>query len=203
MSRTFDIPGGQATFRERDDLTNGQVKAIRRALTPVGAAAMRLREAGRRPGESDEQFEARLHDSVRRLDESVEQYAARMGGVADHFTPDFIELMAAMAEAEERAGEVAIVNTLIGWTLPDPLPTLETIDDVRRPIFDALVLAIGKMGGAMALTMPENFEPTPDADSPFVGSPGSDGHSKASAASRSTTKSPAGGRNTATASATT
>lgn len=53
-------------------------------------------------------------------------------------------------DAFMRLGEATIVAFLASWSLPDPLPTLDTVGDMRAELFDALGEATKEDGAAVA-----------------------------------------------------
>lgn len=97
--------------------------------------------------------------------------------------------------------DATIVAAVASWTLPGPLPTLETAGDLDTAVYDALAEATREMGAATATGV--DFDP-PDPsspgfeDSPTVPSDGSGSGSRADQASPS----PKGRKGTTKSSAT-
>lgn len=53
-------------------------------------------------------------------------------------------------ETVMRLGEVSIVAVLAAWSLPDPLPTVETVGDLPVTLYDALAEASAPTGAVIA-----------------------------------------------------
>jgi hypothetical protein len=129
---------------------------------------------------------AKMPTSV--LDGSVDPTTVRMDAVA--FTADEAGSVLAVQDA-------AIVAYLESWTLPDPLPTMETIGDMETDVYDALAIAIRDI----EKTSPPatNFAVTTDQDSPTSDSRSSNGQSPADLDVPSTETLPTSGESTDTA----
>lgn len=76
--------------------------------------------------------------------------------------PTSVHLSAATPDLMFGTRDAAIVASLVSWTLPDPLPTVETVQDLPAGLYDALAEA--SAGLISGLTV--DFAPSPDPDSP-------------------------------------
>ena len=79
-------------------------------------------------------------------------------------TPELGAVMFQMRDASITAG-------LVAWSLPEPLPTLETVQDLPAPLYDALADACASLATGMTL----DTSPNPDPASPTQPSSASDG----------------------------
>jgi hypothetical protein len=140
----IDLPdGGWAQLAEPEELTNRQRKMLRRSVAPVldsdGGPPLRDRilEAGVDP-----------------KDEATWVKAAGLLSAADLEAVDDIQAAFIVAYVRE-------------WSLDLPLPTMETVDDLPGPIFDALSEATRGLG-----TGEPDLSVSKDPDSPTVPSSG-------------------------------
>ncbi len=82
-----------------------------------------------------------------------------------------------------RLGEVSIVAVLAAWSLPDPLPTVDTVGDLPATLYDALSQATAPTGAVIAeqgLVLDTSVgDGSPDPKGRTGGSKASGGHSKA------------------------
>lgn len=123
MSRRIDLPGGAwADLKDPDELTNRDRKLLRRRVNSATKVGDRLRALGvtadmAREGVSD-------------------ALAAQVEAVLDSDAFD------ALSDAQG----AFIVAYTAAWSLDRPLPTLDTVDDLPAPIFDALAEATSKLG---------------------------------------------------------
>ena len=65
--------------------------------------------------------------------------------------------------------DATIVAALIGWTLTQPLPTLDTIGDIEPAVYDALANATRELG--TAVVAPTDFSPSDPTKPGFEESP--------------------------------
>jgi len=65
--------------------------------------------------------------------------------------------------------DATIVAAVASWTLPEPLPTLETVGDLDTDVYDALAEATRDMGAATATGV--DFEPSDPSSPGFEGTP--------------------------------
>lgn len=108
-----------------------------------------------------------------------------------NITPDEAQLIINMYDA-------ILIALLESWTLDRPLPTMDTIGDLPASIYRPLMTAVrGNPGAAGGV----NFDATPDKDSPTGPSSNSSGSLRGET-SKSTRKSPRGGRSTSTGAST-
>jgi hypothetical protein len=93
-----------------------------------------------------------------------------------------------------------IAAMLVSWSLPEAVPTRDTVDDLAPDVYEALAVATAQ--DAIAMIVPVNFDPNPDPESPTVPSTASDKRSRGIAKSASTEKSQTDGSSTVTDSST-
>lgn len=133
MTTTIDLPDSHhATFLTSDELTNRQVKQLRRAARRVGLSVAHLKELGWDDARAD----------------------------ADAPEPDEAETAAANAKALSVFGQLTdeedddldlfqrtcAAVRLVEWTLDLPLPkTPEDVDNLARPLYEALVTEAAKL----------------------------------------------------------
>lgn len=87
-------------------------------------------------------------------------------------TPDVpLHVTAKLGDAMFEMRDAAIVAGLAAWSLPDPLPTVETVVDLAAPLYDALADATADLSGNLML----DTSPSPDPASPTQPSSASDG----------------------------
>src|SRR6185437_11261279 len=153
MSKTFDVPGGTATFRDPEDLTERGRRLMLTAIMPLQSIASKIPErlvrlaAGKGPEAEAAQAE------VERLANATS-----------------ITRQEAAASLEVR--DAAIIALLQSWTLEDPLPTIDNLLDLGGPLLRALESAAEPfVQDVLKAARPTNFEPGEKvADSPFGGS---------------------------------
>jgi hypothetical protein len=168
--KEVEIPGGTAFFREKgkDEIPGRSVKLIRAAATAAGSQFAEFPELfeGQRPGESDEDRDARLEARLQGMTLSTEQ---------------------AMAWDDMR--EATAVALIASWTLDKPLPTYKTIGDLDEELYEAILTAVGGMSAAELEVNFDLSDPShPDyKETPTTASDGSDGLSEAQVPSESTT----------------
>lgn len=134
MSRTVDIPGGQATLRETKDL---RVKH-RRLLEVAAMAAAPV--YGRLPA-----------DLPTDPDELAKVNILELGV---DLTPGEITRLMELQDA-------TIVALLESWTLADPLPTMDTLGDMDPEVYDALAEATKADGARIAQENDISVSPDP------------------------------------------
>ena len=171
MSRTIEIPGGSAVFRDREEL-RGRDQNLIQAAAMAAAPAL-----------------AQLPDSVTKAAESGD-----MTQVAEDLTEAPMSLSRPQALALLELKECVAVALLKSWTLPIPLPTVDTIGDLEIGLYTALCDAAGGM--SMAELAVTNFEPSHEPESPFTDSASSNGHLEAEAESPSIPSLPSTGEST-------
>ncbi len=150
MSKVIDIPGGQATLRDPDELRGRDQNLVQAAAL---AAAPVFRKLG------DKAFEESK-------DENEEDFLAGMPDLTRSEAQILLELK-----------ECVAVALLKSWTLPLPLPTADTIGDLDAPLYKALVDAAG--GVPADKLMGTDFGSVTDPTSPPMASESFNGPSEA------------------------
>ena len=126
MTTRIDLPGGAwADIKAPDELTNRDRKLLRRYAMGAMGVRSKLLAAGfgadqLATGISDPEIEAKIGDTL---------------------TADDLD-------ATDSAQSAFIVSYLSAWSLDRPLPTMDTVDDLPGPVFDALAKATTSLGDA-------------------------------------------------------
>jgi hypothetical protein len=119
VTHRIDLPnGGWADICEATELSNRNRKLVRRYSLPAFKIRDRFADAPADPANI-----------------TPEESAAAL----DHIDPDDLDVVDAMQAA-------FIVAFTVAWSLDQPLPTLETVDDLPGPIFDILAAATAGQG---------------------------------------------------------
>ena len=125
--KTVEIPGGTAEFREEHELRTRDKRLLEVTQAAAAAAYVKLKATG---------FESGTF--------GVSELAK-----------------AGLSESEVasifRVRDGKIVAALASWSLPDPLPTLDTLGDVSPAVYDALAEATDPVTVSSV-----DFEPHPD-----------------------------------------
>lgn len=137
MSKTVDIPGGQAVIRDADEMTERQRRIIRRVMIDA------------------------LGDAIGDIDANAISDATDL---KLRITPQLGDAMFDLRDA-------AIVAGLASWSLPEPLPTVDTVQDLPTSLYDALEAATGHLTSVMSV----DTSPSPEPDSPTQPSSASGG----------------------------
>jgi hypothetical protein len=133
MTTTIDLPDNQhATFKTADELSNREVKLLRRAARKVGVSVQKLKDLGFDatkttdvPDDEDEAVTAERNQSA----------LAIFSNLSDD-EDDNLDLF---------QRECAAVR-LVEWTLDLPLPkTADDVDNLPRPIYNALTAEAAKL----------------------------------------------------------
>jgi hypothetical protein len=148
MSFTRDIPGGTATFYDEKEIPNRNRLILRAgALAAERVLAKIFASALRPPAEGVELTPAEQAERARYV--PALSYAESLA---------FLEWRHSI-----------VVASLKSWTLPEPLPTMETIADLEPDLLQRLEeigdeIRVGQM-------LATDFQVSTDRDSPFNGSP--------------------------------
>ena len=169
MSTAVDLPdGGTAYLRDPADLRERHKRLIRTAMVPLAEvfAAVPEELAKAASGDGPEAVAARM-EAQRIVTRGIKtrQQAAAMNEVDD----------------------AVVVASLLRWTLPDELPTMDTIQDLDPDVYAALLKAVGGQSAAVVqASFPTDFstKPKKDVNAPFGGSNASAGRSRMTAARR-------------------
>lgn len=123
----IDLPGGGwADIKDPADLTNRDRKLLRRH----GMAAFTLRDKLAASGVKVDQ------SAIRSVDDIDDDTAMKIGAA---LTADDLDLL-------DQSQASFIVVFTAAWSLDLPLPTMDTVDDLPGPIFDALAKATATLG---------------------------------------------------------
>jgi hypothetical protein len=153
MSMTFDVPGGTATFRDPEDLTERGRRLVMTTIMPLQSLARKvpqaLREAAEGKGPAAEEAKLEIERLGRETAVTRQEAAASM-----------------------EIRDAVIVALLQSWTLDEPLPTIDNLLDLPGPLFRVLSKQVDPFVQAvLKATGPTNFEPGEKVPgSPFGGS---------------------------------
>jgi len=141
---TVDIPGGQATFREQDELTVGASRAVARALRRVRRDVITAPTIA---------VDGQIVDESADPDEGDEAKAPTdLIGLPIDLTEDDLD-------ATWAVGDVMILAMLESWTLPGPVPAdSAALEALTQPVYMALQQQVAKMQRAEA-TKADQFGP--------------------------------------------
>lgn len=165
-----EIPGGEATLRDKI-VSERHHRQLERAGMKVSAVLRKIQAlTGEDLEENSSDMEGNAAKAIAALND------------APPLNDDELDLLYELQDT-------IIIIFLQSWTLPDPLPTLETIQDLDRETYMALSEAT-KTLGAEAVSSTPDFSPTPVKKTPLgelnpTGSSStSNGHSKVRATSK-------------------
>jgi hypothetical protein len=129
---------------------------------------MHIELPGGHSAEVREKLKVGARDLMRRHGAGV---AAALRGVGPVTDPNNLVLGANEVELFQRFQYACIVALVESWTLPDPLPTMETIQDMDAEVYDVLADAVAPL--AMKLIAGVEFGPdgAGDPSSPTGPSP--------------------------------
>ncbi len=162
-----EIPGGEATLRDKivSERHHRQLERVGMKVAPV------LKKLQPVVGEMES-----LSESPSTAEADMALAIAALGDDMPALTDTELDLLYELQDT-------IIILFLESWTLPKPIPTLETIQDLDRETYGALSEAT-KTLGAGVMTQTPNFSPTPDKTTPdgktnpTGSSSTSNGHSK-------------------------
>ena len=137
MGRKVDLPGGGwANIKDPEELTNRDRKLLRRHAFGAVELGDKLRGLGVKPGTKPQDIP----------DDLAEQ-------VAKAITPDDWDTLS------DSQGAFIVAYTA-EWSLDRPLPTMDDVDDLPGPIFDALAVATADLGdGSLEVTVDDQQDP--------------------------------------------
>jgi len=159
MSHTIDVPGGQATLRDVEDLTVRQRRVVQ------AGSFMTARRIARMPRETLEMVQ-QAQDSGDF--EPTADNEARVAGLLELLpgtADEAIEMMATQ--------DAAIVVFLESWTLERALPTSAAmVGDLPGGLYDVLAEGVAPLVSAVTRGPSVDFDPVPNtpenATAPFV-----------------------------------
>lgn len=147
MSKTIDIPGGQATLRDPNELKVRQRRLIEAARADLAISMSKITP------ELLESAQGADREDAARLGREMLAQGVNFG------TEDWRRIWAFQ--------DATIIALLESWTLPDALPTMETIEDMDEVVYDVLADATKQEGAAMAQgEAAADFSPNPDQGRP-------------------------------------
>lgn len=145
MARKIDLPGGGwASIKDPEELTNRDRKLLRRNAFAAVELGNKLRGLGVQPGADPQDI--------------PDELAEKIAGV---ITADDWDLLS--------DSQAAFIVAYVGeWSLDRPLPTMDTVDDLPGPIFDALARATAGLGdGSLEVSPDQQTDPgSPTGPSP-------------------------------------
>ena len=139
-----EIPGGEATLRDKI-VSERHHRQLERAGMKVAPVLKKLQPV---VGEIENQA-------------GTTDTALAIAALSD----DMPTLNDAELDLLYELQDTIIILFLESWTLPKPIPTLETIQDLDRETYTALSEAT-KTLGAEVMTQTPDFSPTPDKTTP-------------------------------------
>ena len=139
-----EIPGGEATLRDKI-VSERHHRQLERAGMKVAPVLKKLQPV---VGEIENQS-------------GTTDTALAIAALSD----DMPTLNDAELDLLYELQDTIIILFLESWTLPKPIPTLETIQDLDRETYTALSEAT-KTLGAEVMTQTPDFSPTPDKTTP-------------------------------------
>lgn len=144
MSTQKPILGGNAVFRDMDELRGRDRNLIKAAAASAAGYFAKLPPELLKPGPEGET-----------PDQMVVRVTPLMEGIVFTWQEN-------LALIELR--QATVVAMLQAWDLDQPLPTMETIGDLEGELYDSLDAAVGGVSAAVALGV--NLDPSPDPGSP-------------------------------------
>lgn len=138
MPTVIDLPDGQnATLKSSEDLSNREVKQLRRAARKVGLVGQHLKDLGldELRAETDEGADPETEEAKAAVEERNNRALKVLTQISDEEDDD-LDLF------QRTCAAVRILD----WTLDLPLPkTPDDVDNLPRPIFDALTTEAAKL----------------------------------------------------------
>lgn len=136
--KTVNIPGGSATLRDKEDTKQRHKRLVQSAAIAAAPLLSKLPE-----------------------------------DVAERESMTEAEVMALAANRQEveslfELQDATIVALLMSWTLPDPLPDMDTIGDLDPEVYEALSKAVSSLGSQLQA---ESFDPVAPDSKEFEASP--------------------------------
>ena len=167
MSTTVDIPGGTAYLRDPADMKERHKRLVLTAMAPLADVFAKVPvELAKAASGTGPEAEAASREAQRIVNRNLSRQQA-----------------AAMKEVDD----AVIVASLSRWTLPDELPTMDTVQDLDADLYTALQRAVsGQSAAVVEASFPTDFsaKPKKDVDAPFGGSSASAGRSRTAASRR-------------------
>lgn len=130
MPTMIPLPNGQtALLRDSEELSNADVKVLRRAARKVGVVGQKLREMGL--------------DDLRDVSADTQEMSPETQNKA-------MEILASLSDDEDDALDLfqrtCVIVRLHAWSLDRPLPTtVEEVDELPRPIYGVLTTEAAKL----------------------------------------------------------
>lgn len=130
MPTMIPLPDGQtALLRDSSELSNKDVKTLRRAARKVGVVGQKLRDLGL--------------DELRDVGDADAEMSPEAQSKA-------MEILAGLSDDEDDALDLfqrtCVVVRLHSWSLDRPLPTtVDEVDDLTRPVYDVLTREAAKL----------------------------------------------------------
>lgn len=168
MTTAVDIPayrdghgnphdGGVATLRDPNDLRERGRRLVETASYPLRAVYERI------PDE--------LLEQARGKDAAAEKARTEVNRLLQTYTSR------KEADAFAEMGDAVIIALLLDWTIDEPLPNMDNIQELDPDVYAALMVAARDLTPAVLRRVRgTSFEPDPGEDSPFgESSPSSNG----------------------------
>lgn len=161
MTTTIDLPGGgTATFLDSDELSNRQVKELRRSARKVGIIGQHLKDLGLDDLRTDDDTEADPESDEGKAAAEAKNIAA-------------LKVLTSLSDSEDDNLDLfqrtATAIRLTAWTLDIPLPlTPESVDDLPRPIYTAVTEEAAKLDLNESFDMEHAADPKAPAEDSAV-----------------------------------
>lgn len=162
MPIVVELPGGHSChLRSSEELSNKQVKILRRAARKVGLVGEHLKELGL--------DELQTTDTT---DETVDPESPEAKEATETRNRKALKVLTELSDSEDDDLDLfqrtCAAIRIIDWTLDLPIPsTPEDVDNLPRPIYEALTTEAAK------LDLNESFD-VDGADDPKAGTEGSE-----------------------------
>ncbi len=139
MATMIPLPGGQtALLRDSEELSNADVKTLRRAARKVGIVGQKLKDLGLdelRDVKDADDDDVEDEESAKRTEETNRKAMEILSSLSDE-EDDNLDLFQ----------RTCTLVRLIEWSLDRPLPkTVDEVDDLPRPIYGVLTTEAAKL----------------------------------------------------------
>lgn len=138
MATIEKIPGGTVTFRDSNEISKREERALYKLWAKLGPVAGIIEAAAQAARDGGEEV-------------ALTAVAENLPDISEEHYDTLFEIQ-----------DLTIVTFSASWTLDRPLPTLESVSDLPRDLYDALSAAVQKVADKTF-----SLEADPDPDAPF------------------------------------